>query len=449
MEAEYKNILIGIVIGLLVGAGAGYFYGQSPIAGYEEDIKNLEAENLVLKDHREQLQEEITSIQDQVDILTANLTENLFSLKDLQTEFSKITTEYESLQLSYSELEGEYEELQLLYSVLEQDYNSLELSYEAVKGDYEKLRACIPPGVGILYSELKQSPEGYSRNELIGRCGQNYLIPAPINADIWEVNITLISELSWQNIQLKIYTVYEDYPLDWLGQPFAPYARGDGEVSISLTLNTSYAYVLQVRDAYAKPFTGFIEEHWYLDEKETPPKIDGFADEGEWQDFKTISLDYWATFNLSRRCEEASWDNRDKQIKISTIRFNSNLYICAMIPDDYLSEEFQTDCLFVYLDYGLGIIQERHMLWNTENEYRHNSWITNSFKNEGQYSHTGKGLFGEDGIYTVELKIPILNLADIEVKIEYVEATTYTEEGYFKESSHWKSNFIPINLLLE
>ena len=448
MEAEYKNILIGIVIGLLVGAGAGYFYGQSPIAGYKEDIKSLETENLVLKDHREQLQGELTSIQAQVDILTANLTETLSSLKDLQTEFSKITTEYEALQLSYSELEEEYEELQSLYSVLEQEYNSLELSYEAVKGDYDKLRACIPPRVGIPYSELKKSAEGYSRNDLIGVCGQDYLIPTPINADIWEVNITIISELSWQPVHITIYTIYEDYPPDWLGQPFAPYARGDGEVSISLKLNVLYAYVISVRDAYAKPFTGFIEEQWHLYEKETPPKIDGFADEGEWPEFKIIYLDYWTTYRLSRGCEEASWDTRDKQIEISTIKLNSNLYICAMIPDDYLSEEFQTDAFFVYLDYGLGIIQERHMLWNIENEYRHNSWITNSFKNEGRYSHTGNGLFGEDGIYTVELKIPILNLADIEVKIEYVEATTYTEEGHFKESSHWKSNFIPINLLL-
>lgn len=278
---------MGIVIGLLVGTGAGYFYGQSPIAGYKEEIQNLETENISLGNQREQLQGELTSIQDQVDSLTANLTENLSSLKDLQTEFSKITTEYESLQLSHSELEGEYGEIQRLYSVLEQEYDSLKLSYETINEDYDKLRECIPPGVGILYSELKKSPEGYSRNELIGICGQDYLIPAPINADTWEVNITVISELSWQPVHIWIYTVYEDYPPDWLGQPFAPYARGDGEVSISLTLNISYAYVLRVRDAYAKPFTGFIEENWYLNKTEKSNflkngGLDGCQEETTW-----------------------------------------------------------------------------------------------------------------------------------------------------------------------
>lgn len=276
LKNEYAVVVI--ITALLFGAGCGYFYGQSPIAELREEVILQYDIIFNLTGAASALLEEYTTLQDQLTEAKKDLSTTQSILDDSQANFTALESELENFRVLHnqmvgnntikiSELEEEYEELQLLYSVLEQEYNSLELSYEDVKGDYEKLRACIPPRVGIPYSELKKDAEGYSRNELIGVCGQDYLIPAPVNADIWEVNIMVISELSWQPVHITIYTVYEDYPPDWLGQPFAPYARGDGEVSISLTLNTSYAYVLRVRDAYAKPFTGFIEEHWSLEEE--------------------------------------------------------------------------------------------------------------------------------------------------------------------------------------
>ena len=216
--ADYRKILVGIVVGLLVGAGAGYFYGQSLIAGYIEEVDKLETESLELRIQLEKLRGEFTGLQDQLDLVMANLTITRSSLKDLQRELSETTADYEALQL--------------LYSTLEQEYTSLELSYEAVKEDYDKLRESIPPRVGILYSEMKKAPEGYVKNDLVGVCGQDYLLPAPFSSDVWEVNITIISELSWQSVHITIYKVIEDYPPDFLGQPFAPYARGEGEASM-------------------------------------------------------------------------------------------------------------------------------------------------------------------------------------------------------------------------
>jgi hypothetical protein len=157
----------------------------------------------------------------------------------------------------------------------------------------------------MLYSEMKKTSEGYIKHDLIGACGQDYLLPAPINSDVWEVNITIVSELSWQPVHIKIYKVIEDYPPDWLGQPFAPYARGEGEVSISLKLNTSYAYVVVVSDAYAKAFTGFIEERWYLEEKEIKIVVNGDFEEPTW------NVEGWETSgHLSAGSGEDSLEGR-------------------------------------------------------------------------------------------------------------------------------------------
>jgi hypothetical protein len=107
MILKNEYIVAGIIIALLIGSGAGYIYGQSPIAGYKEEVDRLEAENI--------------NIQDQ--------------LTEVREDFSLTRSSLEDLQFSYS---------------------SLQLSYGAIKEDYDKLRECVPSGVEILYSEMKR-----------------------------------------------------------------------------------------------------------------------------------------------------------------------------------------------------------------------------------------------------------------------------------------------------
>ena len=45
LKTEYT--VAGIIIALLIGSGAGYIYGQSPIAGYKVEIDRLEIDNLL------------------------------------------------------------------------------------------------------------------------------------------------------------------------------------------------------------------------------------------------------------------------------------------------------------------------------------------------------------------------------------------------------------------
>lgn len=123
-KAEYKTILIGIVFGLLVGAGAGYIYGQSPIPEYKEEVDGLESENLELQSQQEQLKEDYKDLQDQLDNITATLYSTQCSLKDLQKELGESLANYDALQLSYEELEGDFKELNLTHMGL---LNTLEI----------------------------------------------------------------------------------------------------------------------------------------------------------------------------------------------------------------------------------------------------------------------------------------------------------------------------------
>jgi len=117
-KVKYKTVLIGIVIGLLVGTGAGYVLGQSPIAGYKDEVDRLERENLELQSQQEQLQEEYTVLKDQLEVVTANLTTLTSSLEELRMELSETTAEYEALKLSYIELEERYEDINKSYTNL-------------------------------------------------------------------------------------------------------------------------------------------------------------------------------------------------------------------------------------------------------------------------------------------------------------------------------------------
>jgi hypothetical protein len=62
LKTEYT--VAGIIIALLIGSGAGYIYGQSPIAGYQENIDRLKTENLELQILQAQIEERDERIND-------------------------------------------------------------------------------------------------------------------------------------------------------------------------------------------------------------------------------------------------------------------------------------------------------------------------------------------------------------------------------------------------
>lgn len=134
-----------------------------------------------------------------------------------------------------------------------------------MKQEYEQFLSLIPSNTTQTYIELKNSTKGKIVSELLGVCGENYILPDPRNANNWEINITIISDLTTQPVHITLYTIYDEYPPDYSSQSYAPYVRGVGQATLTRSLNTSYAYVVGVKDAYAKSFTGKIIEQWHSD----------------------------------------------------------------------------------------------------------------------------------------------------------------------------------------
>ena len=215
-----SNIAV-ILIVLIVGSGVGYYVGQKPLSGMKEEV-NILAQN-------------INDLNTQLDELEDNLQDIQSELSSKQNELNTLNTEYNNLQNTYSKLQN----------------------------DYDTLKNLIPYSPIDSYTENKNKTEGTSKVDLVGTCGENYIIPAPVNAENWEINITIISELPTQAVHITLYQLVGDYPPDYSAQPIAPNVSGTGSATISATLDTSYAYVVKIRDAYAKPFTGTIEEKWY------------------------------------------------------------------------------------------------------------------------------------------------------------------------------------------
>lgn len=90
MILKTEHVLAGIVISLLFGSGAGYVFGQSPIAGYKEEIERLETENAHTKDETQELQEEITNLGVEIEIVNELLIQS-------QDDKAKLQDKYDSL----------------------------------------------------------------------------------------------------------------------------------------------------------------------------------------------------------------------------------------------------------------------------------------------------------------------------------------------------------------
>ena len=127
LKTEY--FLTGIIIALLIGSGVGYIYGQSPITGYKKKVNILEIKNLKLSDQQEQLQVELTSLQDQLDNTTASLSATRSFLEDLQAQIEERNEQIKDLEIvnarAIQELEQESEEKQKRIEEIEEELKQL------------------------------------------------------------------------------------------------------------------------------------------------------------------------------------------------------------------------------------------------------------------------------------------------------------------------------------
>jgi len=447
MALKTEYVIAGIIIALLVGVGAGYFYGQYPIAGYKEEIQNLETENTSLEDQKEQLQADLASIQSQIESLTANLTVTRSSMEGLKIELLETRTEIETVQLSYSELEVEYILLQNVYQDIEDEYYKLQSDNDELQESYDVLQAAFE-GLNQSYSDLLNCLDSTIIDSYVQSIEYNisagtdrtweFLIPK--YGIIWEARISFSGEYvsmshAWRRGEERFFVGSSGRSLIYKDSEYLVY-YGRQEY---LWGNITVEYYLDPHDSNKIWVAGTILSNLptigsggsaYIDIYDIP-EIDGFAEIGEWPPFEDMPLVYDVTYNNSIRSEESAWDTENKAMEISAMINNSNLYVCAVIPDDYLSEDYQIDALYLYLNGELGTT----IRWTTADTYRVNLWAT--YGAVSQYSHTGGGEPGADGIYTIEIHYPLGDLKVDELSIQFAEVTKYNVQGFFETSSYW------------
>ena len=126
-----------------MASGAGYALGQFPIAGFKEEISQIETENIALQSQVEELNKDNNDIQELLEATLANLSEtqsayqNLFekylsvenNLTEIQYGFEQLLTSYEEVKNQLEGIDFNNSVLLSLYSSLWETYSDLLLAY--------------------------------------------------------------------------------------------------------------------------------------------------------------------------------------------------------------------------------------------------------------------------------------------------------------------------------
>ncbi|MCK4828456.1 hypothetical protein KA005_72670, partial [bacterium] len=140
----FKTALL--IIGILVASGIGYVFGQTPIAGLNEEINRVEMDNIAL-------QSQVTELTDEIDELTTisealinsltmlkldyqvvvnayrneqeNLENTLLSLEEILNDFSELKNEFIDVKENNSFVLGLYSSVWEKYADLIVAYNNL------------------------------------------------------------------------------------------------------------------------------------------------------------------------------------------------------------------------------------------------------------------------------------------------------------------------------------
>lgn len=440
---DYRTISIAVAIALIIGAGAGHMVGNSPVSSLMEEIDQLEAEYDSSSLAVQRLAAELDSIQE---LLVEEQRENrhlmeeyseMFTIdrenQELNQQVIDLESEITGLQNAYQYLFEEYEELHDYYVELEENYTVLQADFVEINQSYASLLSSLDLTVIDSYS---QSIE-YNISAGTERTWE-FLIPE--YSIIWEVKISFSGEdvsmsHSWRRGEERFFVVGSSRPLTYTGSAdIVYYGRQEylwGTITVDYYQDDIEPNKIWVMSNIMTNLPTISRDANAYIEVYDIPKIDGFAEIGEWPPFENLPLVYRVTYHNSIRSEESAWDKQNKAMEISAMIDDSNLYVCAVIPDDYLSEDYQIDALYLYLN-GEPSTTIR---WTTEYPYRVNLWAT--YGAVSQYSHTGGGESGADGIYTIEIRYPLGDLEVDEVSIQFAEVTRYTDQGFYETSSYW------------
>jgi len=422
-NVDLKMISIAVVIALIVGAGAGYMVGNSPVSSLMEERDQLEAEYHSSSLAVQSLEAELNSTQELLaegqrnwELFRERYLVMLWENQEFKEQVIDLEVEIIGLQNDYQHMFDEYEELHDYYMELEEEYEKLNENY-----------------LGLLDTLNYLDAKNYSRtNNFNLTAGQSTSFTYDIGQGIiWKIDINFDGSKGWVGIYWRrgdqggIITGGSDTLTEKI-----PYISGTANTEIyedgdMINIFTS----VMVTDFPSTSRTG--HGRFQLDWTPSQPTIDGFAMLGEWPEFQDLRLDYWITYKLGKAADAVSWDTNDKIVKVSVIRDSSILYLCLKIPDDYVNDEHQVDGL----DINIANLNIRKYI----------RWDANEIRITGTDGHGTAKYNYKDNTYFIELEIPIFSLIDLEIEISYVEATRYTVMGTFEESSYWVGGPLEVN----
>ncbi|MCK4825524.1 hypothetical protein KA005_57785 [bacterium] len=393
---NFREISTGLIIGLLIGVGAGYILPQQQIGVLKNDVEILKALAAAKESRVIQLQSEmtiqsnqITEINQDIDKLESDYEEIQSEHQELLVNHEELTSEYGELQSEYIDYLGYYQRMWDNYDDLIQAYNNLSdvspvgqvVSTEIpgiVNGDFEAgFEGWVKQGKGSLLSGVRylhQYQSGTFLTQTITveskKQGLSFWVkPAPVGADInFEIiigNYLLFTELyegqntdfEWAQVVIPFKALFE------MRELYDLQTAGKYEIRFNIPAGDDNGAHIMLDNVSLVEIEYHPEEPASNQTTLAAPNIDGYIEVGEWADFQESTLEYWVTYNYSIRCDSVAWDTNDKSMSSSILLDDTHLYACFVIPDDYLSEEFQIRSVHLFIN---GY--ETTVRWESQNE---------------------------------------------------------------------------------
>ncbi len=132
MNVKQQQILIGILIGLIVGAGVGYMYSSTG----PTDTSDVENEISILQNQIAQLESQKAIIETQLSNVHDDIQGSTDALEELLSEYNSLSSEFE-------EYKDKTEEVDV--SSYEDTIDALENQIVALNSEIETLQTIIPP----------------------------------------------------------------------------------------------------------------------------------------------------------------------------------------------------------------------------------------------------------------------------------------------------------------
>jgi len=182
---DLRTISIYVVIALIVGAGAGYMIGNSPVSSLMEERDGLEAEYDSLYLALQSLEVEL----EEAEFNIIGLNRTILLLSDRYADMIFIDHENQVLQQQYIEIESEM-------SILAEDYQYVEDKYDELQVDCELLQEAFE-SLNQSYTDLLNSlnmtvVEGFSQTieyNISAGTDRTWEFLIPEYGVIWEASI--------------------------------------------------------------------------------------------------------------------------------------------------------------------------------------------------------------------------------------------------------------------